>query len=141
MDQLISKRTADQHFIVVLLISFASLAVVLAAVGLYGVVSYSTAQRTSEFGVRLALGAQAQDLVQSVLLEGLKPALIGMGMGLIASLGAGRIMRSMLFEVKPFDAAVFALVACGLLLVSVAASLIPALRTTVIDPAQALRGE
>lgn len=141
MDQLISKRTADQHFIVVLLLSFAGLAVLLAAIGLYGVVSYSTAQRTSEFGVRLALGARTQDLVQSVLLEGLKPALIGMGIGLLTSFAAVQILRSMLFEVKPFDAAVFGSVACGLLLISLAAGLIPALRTTAIDPARALRAE
>lgn len=122
-------------------ILFASLAVLLAAVGLYGVISYSTAQRTPEFGVRIALGAQRQDLIQSVLLEGLKPALIGMGFGLLGSLAIVRIIQSMLFEVDPFDAGVFASVPCAIVLVSLAAGLIPALRTTVIDPAQALRAE
>jgi putative ABC transport system permease protein len=141
MDQLISKRTANRHFTVVLLMSFAGLAVLLAGIGLYGVVSYSTAQRTNEFGVRLALGAQPKNLIQSVLLEGLKPALIGMGIGLLGSLTAVRIIRSMLFEVRPFDAVVFASVAGGLVLISLAAGLIPALRTTAIDPAQALRTE
>lgn len=141
MDQLISKRTADRHFTVVLLISFAGLAVLLAAIGLYGVVSFLTAQRTSEFGVRLALGAQPKNLIQSVLLEGLEPALIGMGVGLLGSLAAVRIIRSMLFEVRPFDAAVFASVAGALVLISLAAGLIPALRTAAIDPAQALRAE
>jgi predicted permease len=141
MDQLISKRTANQRFSLLLLISFAVVAVLLAAVGLYGVISYSTAQRTPEFGLRLALGAQPQDLIRSVLRQGLMPALIGMAVGLVTAVGAVRIMRSMLFEVKPLDAAVFASVGCGLLVVSLAASLIPALRTTAIDPAQTLRAE
>lgn len=141
MDQLISKRTANRQFTLVLLISFAGLAVLLAAVGLYGVISYSTAQRTSEFGVRLALGAQPRDLIRSVLEEGLTPALIGIMTGVAAALATVRVIQSLLFEVKPFDVAVFASVACGLLLVSMAASLVPALRTAGIDPAQALRAE
>ncbi|HEX4809650.1 MAG TPA: FtsX-like permease family protein, partial [Bryobacteraceae bacterium] len=141
MDQLISKRTANQHFSLILLMSFAGLAVLLAAVGLYGVISYSTAQRTSEFGVRLALGAQPQDLIRSVLRQGLTPALIGMAAGLVTAIAAVRVMESMLFEVKPLDAGVFASVGCGLLVVSFASSLIPALRTATIDPAQALRAE
>jgi predicted permease len=141
MDQLISKRTANQHFSLILLMSFAGLAVLLAAVGLYGVISYSTAQRTSEFGLRLALGAQPQDLIRSVLRQGLTPALIGMAVGLVTAIAAVRVMESMLFEVQPLDAAVFASVGGGLLIVSFAASLIPALRTAAIDPAQALRAE
>ena len=141
MGQLISKRTANQQFTLVLLMSFAGLAVLLAAVGLYGVISYATAQRTSEFGVRLALGAQPQDLIQSVLRQGLTPALIGISVGSLAAVAVRRVMQSMLFEVKPLDAAVFASVGCGLLLVSFAASIVPALRTTAIDPAQALRTE
>jgi putative ABC transport system permease protein len=141
MDQLISKRTANQHFSLLLLMSFAGMAVLLAAVGLYGVVSYSTTQRIPEFGVRLALGAQPQDLIRSVLRQGLAPALIGMTVGLVIAIGAVRIMQSMLFEVKPLDATVFASAGCGLLVVSFAASLIPAIRTTAIDPAQALRAE
>jgi len=141
MDQLIAKRVANQHFILVLLMSFAGLAVLLAAVGLYGVISYSTAQRTSEFGVRLALGAQPRDLMRSVLRQGLTPALIGMAMGLLAAIAAARFLQSLLFEVKPFDPAVFAAVGFGILVVSFAGSLVPALRTTAIDPAQALRAE
>lgn len=141
MDQLISKRIANRHFSLVLLMSFAGLAVLLAGVGLYGVISYSTAQRTSEFGVRLALGARPQDVIRSVLRQGLAPALIGMTVGLGIALGAVRMMQSMLFEVKPLDVAVFASVGCGLLVVSFVATLIPALRTTAIDPAQTLRTE
>lgn len=141
MDQLISKRTANQRFSLVLLTSFAGLAVLLAAVGLYGVISYATAGRTAEFGVRLALGAQVHDLIRSVLQQGVTPVLMGIAAGLLGSLVAGRIMESMLFEVKPWDVTVFASVGCVLLLVSVAASLIPALRTTAIDPAQVLRAD
>lgn len=141
MDQLISKRTANQHFTLVLLMSFAGVAVLLAAVGLYGVISYSTAQRTSEFGVRLALGARPQDLIRLVLRQGILLALIGMAVGSVTAIAAVRVVQSMLFEVKPLDATVFASVAAGLLVVSLAASFIPALRTTAIDPAQALRAE
>lgn len=141
MDQLISKRTANQHFSLLLLMSFAGIAALLAAVGLYGVISYSAAQRTSEFGVRLALGAQPKHLIRLVLRQGLTPTLIGMAVGLMTAIGSVRVMQSMLFEVRPLDATVFACVGCGLLLVSFAANLIPALRTTAIDPAQALRAE
>lgn len=141
MGQSISRRTANQRFSLVLLISFAGVAVLLAAVGLFGVISYSTAQRTSEFGVRLALGARPQDLIRSVLRQALTPALIGISAGFVAAFALVRLMHSMLFGVKPLDATVFVSVGCGLLLVSFAASFIPALRTAAIDPVQALRGE
>ncbi len=141
MTQLISKRTANRRFSLVLLMAFAGLAVVLAAVGLYGVVSYSTAQRTSEFGVRLALGAQARDLIRSVLRQGLVPVLAGLAIGLLGSFAVGRMMQSMLFEVKPLDAMVLAAVGCVLLVISIAASLVPALRTMSIDPAKVLRAD
>lgn len=141
VDQLISKRIANRHFSLLLLMSFAGMAVLLAAVGLYGVISYSTAQRTSEFGVRLALGAQGRDVIRSVLRQGLAPALIGITAGFLTAMGAARVMQSMLFQVRPLDAMVFASVTCGLLIVSIAASLVPALRTTAIDPAQILRAD
>lgn len=141
MNQLVSKRTANQRFSLVLLTSFAGLALLLAAIGLYGVVSYSTASRTAEFGVRLALGAQTHDLIRSVIQQGLTPVLIGLVIGLAGSLAAGRIMQSMLFKVQPWDATVFIAAGCVLLLVSVAASLVPALRTAAIDPARALRAD
>lgn len=141
MDQLISKRTADQRFTLILLASFAGLAILLAAAGLYGVVSYSTSQRTSEFGIRLALGARTRDLVELVLRQGLAPAIIGIMLGFAGAVAIVRVMQSMLFEVKPFDATVFLTVGVALLAVSALASLVPALRTTEIDPAQALRTE
>jgi predicted lysophospholipase L1 biosynthesis ABC-type transport system permease subunit len=141
MNQLISKGMANRRFSMVLLVALAGLAAVLAAVGLYGVVSYSTAQRTSEFGVRLALGAQARDLVRSVLGQGLAPALAGIAAGLIGSLAVGRMMQAMLFEARPLDAMVLAAVGSLLLVISIAASLIPALRTTAIDPAKVLRAD
>ncbi|MGH9639647.1 MAG: FtsX-like permease family protein, partial [Bryobacteraceae bacterium] len=141
MDQLISKRTADRHFILMLLMSFAGLAVLLAAVGLYGVISYATGQRISEFGLRLALGAQPSDLIRSVLWAGLSPALTGMAIGFAGALAAVRLMQSLLFGVKPFDTSVFVSVVAGLFVVSPVASAIPALRAAKIDPAQALRTE
>ena len=141
MDQLISKRTANRQFSLAVLMAFAGLALLLAAIGLYSVIWYSTAQRSAEFGVRLALGAQPRDLVQTVLREGLAPAFMGIGIGLMAALAAARIMQALLFQVKPFDAAVLASAATGLLCVSVLASLVPALRSAAIDPAQTLRVE
>ena len=96
-------------------------------------ISYSTAERTSEFGVRLALGAQPQDLIKAVLQQGVKRALIGMGIGFAAAAAVVRFMQSLLFEVKPLDLTVFASVGGGLLLVSLAASIVPALRTDVLQ--------
>jgi predicted permease len=141
MSQLISKRTANRQFALILLISFAGVAVLLTAVGLYGVVSYLTAQRAGEFGVRVALGAQSRDLIQLVVKQGLTPVLIGMAIGLMLAIAAVRAMESMLFEVKPLDTSVFACVALGLLVIAAAASLIPALTAAGVDPAQALRAE
>ena len=141
MDQLISKHTASQQLNFMLLSCFAGLAVLLAAIGLYAVLSYSTAQRTSEFGIRLALGATPGDLVRSVLKQGLVPAAAGLAIGFVGAYFLVRLIKSMLFDVQPFDPSVFLAAGFGLLLVSMLACLVPALRTTRIDPAQALRTE
>ena len=113
----------------------------LAAVGLYGVLSYLTTQRTPDIGLRIALGAQRSQLLQLVLFEGLRPALIGLILGVAASALATQLLRSMLYGTQPLDPAAFAGAAAMLMAVAVMACLIPAWRASRIDPIQALRTE
>jgi putative ABC transport system permease protein len=124
-----------------LLGAFAVLGLILASVGIYGVVSYSVSQRTHEIGVRMALGAERRDLLKLVLGQVLGSALIGAGIGMAASLAITRLLQTMLFGVKPTDPATFFLV--GLLIVGVAllASYVPARRAIKVDPIVALRYE
>jgi putative ABC transport system permease protein len=141
MDQLLGRSTRDESFNVTLLVAFAALSLLLAAAGLFGVLSYIVAQRTSEIGIRIALGAQREQVLRQVLLDGLRPALLGLAFGLAASAGAARLIRSMLYATQPLDPAVFAAVAATLLLVAALACLIPAWRASRLDPMQALRME
>jgi putative ABC transport system permease protein len=141
MDQLLGKSTLDESFNATLLVGFAVLSLLLAAVGLFGVLSYVVAQRTGEIGIRIALGAQREQVLSTVLLDGLRPALFGLALGLAGSVAVVRLIRSMLFQTQPLDPAVFAGVAVTLLLVSAAACLIPAWRASRLDPMQALRTE
>jgi predicted permease len=141
MDQLIGKSTLDASFDATLLLAFAVLSLVLAAVGLFGVLSYIVAQRTSEIGIRIALGAQRSSVLSFVLLDGLRPALIGLTFGVASSFVAGRLIRSMLYETNPLDTAVFVSVVATLLLVAAAACLVPAWRASRLDPMVALRAE
>jgi putative ABC transport system permease protein len=141
MDQLLGKSTLDQSFNATLLTAFAALSLLLAAVGLFGVLSYIVAQRTSEIGIRIALGAQREQVLRLMLLDGLRPALFGLVLGLAASVGAARLIRSMLFGTQPLDPAVFAVVAATLLLVAAIACMVPAWRASRLDPMQALRTE
>jgi putative ABC transport system permease protein len=141
MDEVLSRSIAKQRFNMVLLSVFAFIALLLAAVGIYGVMAYSVAQRTHEIGVRMALGAQRSDVLALVLWRGMKLALIGVGIGIGTALTLTRLMRSLLFDVSPSDPVV---VGCaGLLLMAVAlvACLIPAKRAASIDPMRALRSE
>jgi putative ABC transport system permease protein len=141
MTQLVTESLAQRRFALVLLLTFAAVALALAAVGLYGVVAYSVAQRTREFGVRIALGAGALDVVRLVLREGV--VLIGLGLllGIFAALALGQLVQSMLFGVEPHDPATFIAIVGLLALVALAACLIPAWRATRVDPATALRAE
>ena len=120
---------------------FGVLSLVLAAVGLFSVIAYNVAQRTHEFGVRVALGAQAQDVAALMIGQGLRVSAAGLAIGVVMALWAGRFIKPLLFDESPRDPMVFATVAGSLLLAAVLASLIPALRATRVDPVQALRAE
>ena len=115
--------------------------VALASIGLYGVLSYLTTQRTGEIGVRLALGAKRGQVVRLMLADGLRPALYGLVLGLAASARTVRLIRSMLYGTRPLDPAIFAVVAVTLLVVAALACLFPAWRASRIDLMQALRTE
>ena len=141
MNQLLGQSTLDQSFNTALLVAFAALSLVLAAVGLFGVMSYIAAQRTTEIGIRVALGAKREQVMRKMLLDGMRPAVFGLVVGLAASLEAGQLMRDLLYEIKPLDAAVYAAVAALLLAVAAFACIVPAWRASRLDPVQALRAE
>jgi predicted permease len=121
--------------------AFASLALVLAAVGLYGVVSFGVAQRAHEIGVRMALGARVVQIVRLVLRQGIVVAVLGVLVGTGLAVALGRLVEGLLFRVSPRDPATFAAVAMSLLVVAVAACVVPAWRAARIDPTTALRAE
>jgi putative ABC transport system permease protein len=121
--------------------AFGALAVLLAALGLYGVVAYDVAQRTAEMGVRLALGARTWDVVRLVVAQGVRVAAVGVAVGTLGALAAGRWVGSLLFDTRPHDPLVLGGVAAGLMVVAVAASLVPAWRATRVAPGVALRAE
>jgi predicted permease len=141
MNQVMGRGTQSANFDATLLAVFAAVSLVLAAAGLFGVLSYIVAQRTGEIGIRIALGAQRQQVLRKVLLDGLRPALFGLGLGLVASVGAAQWIRSMLYGTHALDPLVFAAVTGTLVAVATLACLIPAWRASRLDPMQALRME
>jgi putative ABC transport system permease protein len=141
LEQAIGKSTMDSEFDSLLVLAFAVIALLLAAAGLYGVLAYLVTQRTNEIGIRLALGAPRENVLRLMLTDGLRPALIGLVLGLAASAGVVREIRSILYETEPLDPGVFAGVAATLLLVAALACLVPAWRASRLNPMQALRTE
>ncbi len=141
MDELLGKSTLDSSFNAILLTALAVLSLILAAVGLFGVLSYIVAQRTGEIGIRIALGAKREQVLRLMLLDGMWPAVIGLVLGLVAAALATRLLRTLLFATQPLDPAVFASVAVTLLTVAAIACLVPAWQASRLDPMQALRTE
>jgi ABC-type antimicrobial peptide transport system permease subunit len=141
MEQIIGKSTADSSFDATLVLAFAVLSLILAAVGLYGVLAYMVAQRTTEIGIRIALGARREQVMKLVLLDGLRPTLIGLAAGIACSLAAVRLMQAVLYGTSPLDPFVFVSVIVTLFLVATAACALPAWRASRLDPVQALRAE
>jgi putative ABC transport system permease protein len=141
MDHVISEGEAPQRFNTALISSFAAAAVLLALLGIYGVIAFSAALRTQEMAIRLALGAERSGILRLVLVSGAKLGLIGCGIGAVGAVFATRLLRTLLFQVDPLDPAVIVLAAVSIFLLALAASVIPARRAATIEPMQALRAE
>jgi putative ABC transport system permease protein len=141
MEQRLAESVAPRRFQMLLFGAFAVLALAIATVGIYGVISFAVSQRTHEIGIRMALGAQASDVLRMVIWRGVRLALIGMVLGLAAALALTRVMKNLLFEVRAMDPATLAGVALLLVGAALIASYIPARRATKVDPLQSLRHE
>jgi predicted permease len=138
MEQLIGASLARQRFLSFLFGIFAAVALLLACIGVYGVLAYLTRQRTSEIGVRMALGASAHDVMWLVLRQSLKMIAVGVGLGMIAALAAGRLLQHLVEGMRPVNAATYAMMISLLVLAALLASFVPALRASLIDPVKAL---
>jgi len=141
MNEVIVESLAQRRFAMIVLASFAAAALLLASLGIYGVISYMVGQRTQELGIRVALGATRRDIMTLVLGHGLKMTLGGVALGLVAAFGLTRLIRTMLYGVGATDPATFAIIAVLLTIVAVVACYLPARRATRVDPLSALRAE
>jgi putative ABC transport system permease protein len=141
MHELLANAAASTRFQMVLMGIFAGIGLLLAAVGIYGLISYSVTQRTREIGIRMALGAERSDVLRMVVREGVRLSLMGVGAGVLAAFALSRLMASLLYGVGPTDPTTFGVVPVGLTVVALAASYIPARRATKVEPVVALRYE
>jgi putative ABC transport system permease protein len=140
-EQIVDRSLAGQRFATLLMFVFAALGTLLAAVGLYGVLTYAVSQRSQEIGIRMALGAQHRHVLRMVLRQGMAVVAVGIAAGLVGGLALGRLMRSQLFNVSPADPATFVIIAVLLSAVGFLSCWLPARRATQVDPMEALRHE
>jgi putative ABC transport system permease protein len=141
MERVIDESVAPQRLSTFLFGGFAALALTLAAIGVYGVMSYAVAQRTNEIGIRIALGAQTRDVLKLVVTQGMKPAMAGVAIGLAAAFGLTQLIKNLLFDVSPTDPLTFAVITLLITAIGALACWIPARRATKVDPLVALRAE
>jgi putative ABC transport system permease protein len=141
MDQIVGQSLGNQRLSATIVLAFAILSLVLASVGLYGVLSYLMTQRTTELGIRMALGAQRDHVLWLMLFDGLRPAIVGLALGTAAGAAVTRLFRSMLYDTGPLDPTVYITATFTLLMVAALACMIPAWRASHFDPMQALRAE
>jgi predicted permease len=141
MNDLVSNTLTPQRSNMFLLAAFAGLALVLTAVGIYSVLSYAVRRRVREIGIRMALGASHSDVLKMVVIDGMKPILVGVGIGLAVALALGRVLSSLIYGVRPTDPLTFATVASLLVAVGVLATIVPAYRATRVEPVRTLRDE
>jgi ABC-type antimicrobial peptide transport system permease subunit len=141
MSSVVSDSMAQPRFATVLMATFAALAVVLAVIGVFGVMAYIVGQRTREIGVRVALGASRGRVVRETLNRAVAPLVVGSALGVVATLALTRFMTRILYEVKPNDPVVLGGVTIGLVLVALAAAYVPARRASAVDPLIALRSD
>jgi ABC-type antimicrobial peptide transport system permease subunit len=141
MQDSVDESLSPQRFTMFLLVAFAGLALLLAAVGIYSVLSYAVRRRVREIGLRMALGAQINDVLRMVLLQGMKPTLLGVVIGLVGALALGRVLSSVIYGVSARDLLTFGSVAVLMTGVGLLASMLPAYRATRVDPIKMLREE
>jgi putative ABC transport system permease protein len=141
MDEIVEESLGQRPLAMLLLAAFAMLALVLATVGIYSVLAYTVRQRVREIGIRMALGAPVRGLLGMIVVEGLKPTIIGVGLGLVLAAALVRVMSTLLFGVSQHDPGTFSAVAMLMLAVGVFATLLPAYRATRVDPIVTLRAE
>lgn len=141
MDAVVAQALGQARLMMWLLGIFAGVALLLASIGIYGAVAYSVEQRTGEIGVRMALGAQTADVLKLIVAQGMRPVVIGLGIGIVAAFAVGRLIAAQLFEVSAHNPALLGGATVLLAMTALVACLLPARRATLVDPIQALRSE